>query len=824
MTTLTSSSFASLLLGAFVAVSALAAPTVHDFAEGSTGTSHVLTRHGAEPGPTVKDGRLILLRGLRARAPLSNSIAFERSAEGTHEEVELRFRFAVDPGAHGFGAALLSTAEHGESGPAPEVEAWEAPSVKGSFAVGIDVHDPATGHWFDEHGNFYDRPQRQVSLHHDGRELLKLLSPVEFRDRELHEMAVVLRHDAGGAFVDLTIDGQSLLKNRFLPGVLPYESRLAFGGRTGKLTTGVVLDDVSLQYRRPRPAAEISPAPLTVRTFDDAHLHIEQRTFQQTFQLPPAELPVRRLLLTVDLGPAPEGWDEWDRGAAIHVFRGKGEQREKIEVLRYITPYERAYAWTADVTDFQSVLRGEVEMELQVDSWQGHGFLIDVDLHYYPGLPDREAFAVENLWNVFHTFGNTPAEIAASFPSQTRRVPTDAEAGRLRFSVTGHGGFGEFTPAWLVATVDGRRHRHHLWRDDCYLNPVRPQGGTWKFDRAGWAPGDLVEPWFVELPAGSLRRGGTVSLGYGPEPFDLEPGQEIQASHWVASQLVYYRTPVKPSVDVAWLSELLSWREQRNRGLRRETGYLALAGLHWLDEGRNHFGSGEDNDFVHDMEGVPERVGTFFLRGDRLSFRAAPDVEVTIEDEAVRRAELRFDDHEEGPSRLTIGDVVVWPIRRGDQLGLRLRDPRSHVLASFEGVESFEPDPRWRLQGRFVAHEEPKTIEQPNILGSSYEDTSPGDLLVWIDGEEHRLVPTGDPERGMFLVLGDETNADTTYGGGRFLVLPPVGADGWVEVDFNRAYNPPCAFSPYTTCPIPLEENILPVAIEAGETLTSSWE
>jgi uncharacterized protein (DUF1684 family) len=143
------------------------------------------------------------------------------------------------------------------------------------------------------------------------------------------------------------------------------------------------------------------------------------------------------------------------------------------------------------------------------------------------------------------------------------------------------------------------------------------------------------------------------------------------------------------------------------------------------------------------------------------------------------------------------------------------------VRRSFSGIETFPPDPRWRIEARFEPFPEPRHVMVPSITGTPEEDISPGVVAFDLEGETRRLSVTGRPgDREYFLVFGDATSGHETYGGGRFVYLPAPNADGLTIVDFNRAYNPPCVFTPYATCPLPTPENRLPVRIEAGE---KSW-
>ncbi len=199
-------------------------------------------------------------------------------------------------------------------------------------------------------------------------------------------------------------------------------------------------------------------------------------------------------------------------------------------------------------------------------------------------------------------------------------------------------------------------------------------------------------------------------------------------------------------------------------------------------------------------------------------FSVHPDAEVKQLDHTSegRLASCTLATDKEGPPTvLTSGSLVFHVIDRDGRLFLRVKDRKSEVLQSFQGIDRFPVDVRWRL----TAHLEPgpATLTVPNVLGMEDASPSPGVLVFTIDDQEYRLTPTGDPGGNMFLVFGDDSNGKTTYPGGRFLSIEAPAEDGTVSLDFNRAYNPPCVFTPFATCPLPAMTNMLPVAVEAGE-------
>ena len=271
-----------------------------------------------------------------------------------------------------------------------------------------------------------------------------------------------------------------------------------------------------------------------------------------------------------------------------------------------------------------------------------------------------------------------------------------------------------------------------------------------------------------------------------------------------------------------WRAGLVDWRTEREQGLRNPEGYLGLAGLFWLAEGGNPVGSDADATVVLPSGDVPARAGRLTLTDGVVQLAMAPGVAYTVDGEprsgAADAAPLTLAKDTDGQAtRIGVDRFTFWVIERTGALGVRMRDPQSHVLADFTGIDCYESDPAWRVTARYEPFDAPQDVAVPNILGTEFEDSAPGRLLFEVDGVPYVLTPTGADASSLFLVFGDETNGDGSYGGGRFLRVSEPDAEGGVVLDFNRAYNPPCAFSPYTTCPLPTPDNRLPLRVEAGE-------
>ncbi len=273
--------------------------------------------------------------------------------------------------------------------------------------------------------------------------------------------------------------------------------------------------------------------------------------------------------------------------------------------------------------------------------------------------------------------------------------------------------------------------------------------------------------------------------------------------------------PSPPTAD-AYRAEIETWRAKRIERLRSDTGWLTVVGLFWLEPGKNAVGSAPGNRVVLPAGKTPSYAGALELSGGAAMFHAAPGSGVVSDGRPVTTVALRSDVTGE-PTVLSIGPVSFYTIQRGDRLGVRVKDSQSDARRDFHGIESYPIDARWRLEARFEAYKPVKNIPVPNVLGVEELTDSPGALVFELDGKTYRLDPVIETgETDLFVIFGDRTNGRETYGAGRFLYAPPP-VDGKTVLDFNKAYNPPCVFTPYATCPLPPPQNKLPIEIPAGE-------
>jgi len=265
-------------------------------------------------------------------------------------------------------------------------------------------------------------------------------------------------------------------------------------------------------------------------------------------------------------------------------------------------------------------------------------------------------------------------------------------------------------------------------------------------------------------------------------------------------------------------AEVEAWRAKRIGSLKKDDGWLTLVGLFWLREGGNSFGADPKTNRIVFPEAAGSRpMGSLDLSQGVVTLRAEPDAGLTAGGRAVTTMALRSDTEGE-PTLLRRGSVSFYLIKRGERLGVRVKDSRNPALMAFHGIDSYPIDLKWRFGARFEAYPAGKTIPVPNILGSVEQEKSPGAVVFDFGGREFRIdAVTESGTEDLFLVFGDQTNGVETYGGGRFLYAAPADKNGQVVLDFNKAYNPPCVFTPYATCPLPPTQNRLGIRIEAGE-------
>jgi uncharacterized protein len=273
-----------------------------------------------------------------------------------------------------------------------------------------------------------------------------------------------------------------------------------------------------------------------------------------------------------------------------------------------------------------------------------------------------------------------------------------------------------------------------------------------------------------------------------------------------------------PKIDAAaYAQEIEQYRTARLAELKSDSGYLSLIGLFWLKEGENKFGSDPANEIILPKEKVSRVAGVFVLKNGVVRLEAPANSNITASDKPVTSLELKSD-VDDKPTVLQLGSLSLQIIKRGEKLGVRVKDKDNPARTNFSGIESYPTDQKWRLEARFEAYNPPKKMPIVNILNMESSEESPGSVAFEVEGKPYRLdaiKEKGEPK--LFMIFADNTTGKETYPAGRYLYVDPPDTAGKMIIDFNKAYSPPCAFTKFATCPLPPKQNRLPFAIEAGE-------
>lgn len=269
------------------------------------------------------------------------------------------------------------------------------------------------------------------------------------------------------------------------------------------------------------------------------------------------------------------------------------------------------------------------------------------------------------------------------------------------------------------------------------------------------------------------------------------------------------KTPkVKAPYDHA--ADITDWKKTRIERLQQPFGWLSLVGLLWLEPGENTIGSAASNDIV--LQSGPSSWGTIMLDGDSIRFIPASD-EVTVDGKRVDEVQLIADVNGK-PNLVISGTTQFFVIKRGSY-ALRVKDSQSPVRVDFVGLDYYPVDESWKFDAKFIPAPEGATVPISNVLGQLDDSPLAGTLEFEKDGKEYSLLALDQGDQ-YFVIVADRTNGRGTYGAGRF-IYTELAEDGRVNIDFNKAYNPPCAFTEYSTCSLPPSQNRLPIAVTAGE-------
>lgn len=267
-------------------------------------------------------------------------------------------------------------------------------------------------------------------------------------------------------------------------------------------------------------------------------------------------------------------------------------------------------------------------------------------------------------------------------------------------------------------------------------------------------------------------------------------------------------------------AEIEQWHSTRIEALIKPNGWLNLEGLFWLHTGVNTFGAASTNDLVYANPAFPAHLGDFIFEDGKVFWKQAAAEKITIKNnagnviESLTSVDLLSD--REGSYTSQWRDFVWVVIKREDKIGVRFRNLKAKTLLEFKGIERFPVDAKWRIKAKVIAQNQ-NPLMIMNVLGQNTAQKHGGQLVFEIDGKTFKLDAIDEGGQRLFITFADATSGNTTYGAGRFIELDRPDANGDTYMDFNKAYNPPCAFTEFATCPLPPPQNRLSIAIPAGE-------
>jgi uncharacterized protein (DUF1684 family) len=297
------------------------------------------------------------------------------------------------------------------------------------------------------------------------------------------------------------------------------------------------------------------------------------------------------------------------------------------------------------------------------------------------------------------------------------------------------------------------------------------------------------------MVAVSTACGGPRETAHAPAPMASRPADTFQPGNYEA--------------------EIARFQHEREALLKTDTGWLTIAGLFFLTQPRMTFGSDPLSDIVLPAS-APPHAGTFETTREKVVVAAAPGVTFQLDGKPITTKELKSD-AEGPPDRIGLGDLQLWVHMSGGRQSIRLRDRNSRLRQEFSGTTWFPIDKAYRVEATYQAYAKPKTVQVANVLGDIDDLTVPGEVSFTLKGQPLTMAAVTEGEdKPYWFIFRDMTSGKETYPAARFLYVPPP-VDGKMILDFNKAENPPCAYNPFTTCPLPPEQNRLRVRIEAGE-------
>ncbi len=275
----------------------------------------------------------------------------------------------------------------------------------------------------------------------------------------------------------------------------------------------------------------------------------------------------------------------------------------------------------------------------------------------------------------------------------------------------------------------------------------------------------------------------------------------------VSSSVLFAQSSYEKEIEI--------WKQKRIDYLKSENGWLNLVGLYWLQQGKNNFGSGDDVQIKFPKKSIPANAGYFELNGTTVTMFVNQSVDIKISNQNLNKVIVFSVDSIHTPIA-AYGSLRWTIIKREDKIGVRLRDIKSPAVTEFKGIERFAVDSNFKVRAHLQKTENPANILITNIIGQTSPQLTPGKLVFTLQGKQYSLDALEEEDQ-LFIIFGDATSNKETYPSGRFLYASKSNADGYTILDFNKAFNPPCAFTKFATCPLPPKQNILSIAITAGE-------
>jgi uncharacterized protein len=275
-------------------------------------------------------------------------------------------------------------------------------------------------------------------------------------------------------------------------------------------------------------------------------------------------------------------------------------------------------------------------------------------------------------------------------------------------------------------------------------------------------------------------------------------------------------SPTLAEAQTDYVGGVEKWRSEREANLKKETGWLTVAGLFWLKEGVNTVGAGEKFDIRLTDNFKKGKFGEIEFTNEAAVLKVEKGVEAQTAGKNISAPIDLVSDEKEKPTEIRTGTQTFYLIKREERFGIRLKDSNSEARRNFKGLHWFPVDESYKVPARFEAFAEPKDVMVPNVLGGNFKMKSPGMLKFTVKGKECSLQPVDEGDGVLFIIFRDKSSENETYKSGRFLYADkPV--NGEAVLDFNKAENPPCAFTPFATCPLPPPGNSLDLEIKAGE-------